>query len=172
MTEIETKLIPGFSSYTVSADGKVFNRHGRRLSGYLNGGYHQIKLRDDGGTPRAAMVHRLVVAAFIAPIPAGMWVNHKNGIKDDNRVENLEITTPQENMAHMFEVLQRSCVKIGTANGRAKLSLEDVRMVHRLGAEGNSQKAIAERFGVSQCCVNFILTGRRWKKALTANPPR
>lgn len=50
-------------------------------------------------------VHRLVAMAFIGEIPQGMEINHKNGIKTDNRVENLEIVTHVENMHHARDVL-------------------------------------------------------------------
>ena len=50
-------------------------------------------------------VHRLVVMAFISDIPVGMVINHKNGIKTDNRVENLEIVTQKQNVHHAINVL-------------------------------------------------------------------
>ena len=54
---------------------------------------------------RTVFVHRLVATAFISDIPEGMVINHKNGIKTDNRVENLEIVTQKENVIHSIEVL-------------------------------------------------------------------
>lgn len=54
---------------------------------------------------KSVFVHRLVATAFISDIPEGMVINHKNGIKTDNRVENLEIVTPRENVIHAIEVL-------------------------------------------------------------------
>ena len=45
-------------------------------------------------------VHRLVAMAFNGPIPAKLEVNHKNGVKHDNRPENLEYVTHRENMLH------------------------------------------------------------------------
>jgi ribosomal protein S25 len=45
-------------------------------------------------------IHQLVTAAFLGPCPEGKQVNHKNGNKRDNRVENLEYLTPDENKAH------------------------------------------------------------------------
>lgn len=51
--------------------------------------------------------HREVVKAFIGDIPKQLQINHKNGIKNDNRVSNLEIVTQSENVIHSYKVLNR-----------------------------------------------------------------
>lgn len=67
-------------------------------------GYMTVHLRDKG-VERRAMVHRLVAEAFI-PNPDGLRdVNHKNGDKSDNRVENLEWVSHSDNMTHSFREL-------------------------------------------------------------------
>lgn len=62
-------------------------------------GYMYITLRKDC-LPKTFRVHRLVAAAFIQNIDAKPQVNHKNGIKSDNRVENLEWCNNSENQIH------------------------------------------------------------------------
>jgi hypothetical protein len=65
-------------------------------SGY---GYPKVALRVDGQKTERE-VHILVAEAFIAPRPSGLVANHKNGVKTDNRPENLEWVTRAENNAH------------------------------------------------------------------------
>lgn len=69
-------------------------------------------------------VHRLVVTAFISEIPEGMEVNHINGNRGDNRVENLEIVTPRENVLHSINVLghirKGNLGRMGKNNKRSK----------------------------------------------------
>ena len=126
--------IEGFPNYYISANGIVYsNVHATKafLSGGLypirpkehNRGYLEVGLfgRDTNGKGirKWIRVHRLVAEAFIPkPLPTfdnegkeiPLEVNHINGKKQDNRVENLEWMTRQENITHAFVVLGRESV--------------------------------------------------------------
>jgi hypothetical protein len=74
-------------------------------------GYERVMLSKDGRKMHS--VHRLVAITFIPNPQNKPQVNHKNGIKNDNRVENLEWATASEDLIHSFRVLGRKPSKTG-----------------------------------------------------------
>lgn len=60
------------------------------------------------GVTKQVLVHKIVAEAFLWNIPDWMQVNHKNWIKNDNRLDNLEIVTRSENIKHSYQDLWRS----------------------------------------------------------------
>jgi hypothetical protein len=81
---MEWRKIEGYENYEVSSSGDV--RHGDYIMGKHpnKGGYLQAHMPD-----KFIKIHRLVALAFIPPIEGKPEVDHINGIRDDNRVENL-----------------------------------------------------------------------------------
>ena len=96
--------IPGYSNYVVSMDGVVINRTaGWIVNGSRNpAGYHNYRLATNDGTTMTLGRHRLMAIVF-KPIESdicGMVVNHKNGIKGDDWLDNLEWVAPRGNVEH------------------------------------------------------------------------
>lgn len=86
----------GFLVDTV--DGLVFGSRGEPIGSKVHG-----YIRIDGGSTDdgcSTGAHRVVFEAVHGPIAEGLEVNHINGIKDDNRLVNLEAVTSQENVQH------------------------------------------------------------------------
>jgi hypothetical protein len=122
-------------------------------------GYSQVCLSRNSCRKHQS-VHTLVARAFLGPRPAGLEVNHKNGIKRDNRVSNLEYVTHGENMKHSRDVLGNWR---GEANGRAKLTDVMVRQIRRSHAEGGiTQRALAKQYRISEGQMSQILRRKKW----------
>ena len=154
------KQIPGFSKYSISDSGEVIKYTGLKLQSWDSNGYRMVKpIADATGKHVTTGIHRLVVLAHIGPIPKGMWVNHKNGIKHDNRIENLEITTPSENLIHSFRVLNRNRAS-GESIHTSKLTPD---VVATIRASSLSQRQLGLQFGVSQVAIHNIKTHKAWK---------
>lgn len=101
-TKCEIKSVPG---YFIDTDGNIFNKSGRKLKPHLhNLGYLRIGFNRVNGKQIKKFVHQLIAEAFIEKPDHGQTqVNHKNGNKADNRIENLEWCTPSENIKHAIE---------------------------------------------------------------------
>lgn len=121
-------------------------------------------MRDEDGRNRTTTTaHSLVARAFVKGYRSGLQVNHKNGIKTDNRSINLEWCTGAQNVQHTFKVLGRKGLA-GRNNGAAKLTARDVKSIRVLLKRGNHfQREIAELFGVTQTAISAIKRGRLWR---------
>ena len=122
-------------------------------------GYLQVRKMRNGIRLHTG-AHRLVWRWFTGPIPDGLTINHKNGIKDDNRPENLEMATYSENMSHAFRTGLRG--QWGEANPSAKLSNRQVEEIRSRYAEGDiTQESLGQNYGVTFQTISSIVRGER-----------
>jgi hypothetical protein len=95
------KTIEGYSKYKISSDGRIWSNSWNQLMGdSTSGGYKVISLYNDDGVRHTVKIHRLVALAFIPNPDDKPEINHINGVKSDNRIENLEWVNRSENQQH------------------------------------------------------------------------
>lgn len=175
------RMVAGFSNYLVSSDGQVkgverlvpMNRPGwtfRREKSRLmrqrvdRCGYCKVAVVSDDKKQKGMLVHRLVAMAFVEGYESGLVVNHKNGIKTDNRAENLEWVTLYQNTRHSIEVLGKHLS--GEQSPNAILTSEiAIQIADRINRLRESPKIVGSEFGISGTHASQIANGRTWSIA-------
>lgn len=108
------------------------------------------------------LAHRLVAMAFIPNPENKKTVNHINGIKTDNRAENLEWKTLGENIKHAFDTGLKHAKK-GELSTSSILTTENVLTIRKLIEEGVPQRDIAKQFKVHFATISAIHKKKNWK---------
>lgn len=125
-------------------------------------GYLKVTLRTKE-RPVNRYVHRLVAEAFIPNPKKYREVNHIDGDKTNNCVENLEWCTSKQNKKHASDV---GLMPKGERNGAHKLTEDDVReirMLYKPKSHDYNTWTLAKMFGVSQTSIRYILNGTNWR---------
>lgn len=119
-------------------------------------GYSFVSLRLNG-KQKSVSIHRLVAIAFLANPDAKEQVNHINGVKSDNRVENLEWVTRSENVLHAYRSLKRKSSQQGKV-GKESFSAIPISQYDMQGnfvAYFESQKDASIKTGVNARSINM-----------------
>ena len=165
--------IAGFNGlYQISSTGKVRSRgkaagewYSRKLS-FTRDGYLKVRLVR-GGADETKHVHRLVAEAFI-PNPDDLeTVNHKDGNKTNNDVDNLEWADRHHQMFHAYKHGLKKA-QSGMDNGMAKLSADDVAYIrthYNWQSKEYGTVALGRKFGVTNRVIWLVLHGRSYKNA-------
>ena len=140
------KTIPSFPVYSASNYGRIRNNGtGRIMHVYVGTrGYLTLSLRRDNKQVQQ-LVHRLVAEAFLGGPHPGLDVNHIDGDKTNNSIENLEWCTREENVRHAV----RNVIRPGPRRKAVRLA--------ETGMEFESIRACANYLGVDVSSVSWAL---------------
>jgi hypothetical protein len=165
------KPLPSFDGYFCSDDGRVWSAwtpRRRIRSSTLRElrqridkkGYCRVSLGRE--QRRSLMVHRLVLMAFSGAPALGQEACHCDGNRTNNRVTNLRWDSHRANVhdsiKHGTFVVRRGC-----ANGRAKLTDQDVLDIRRSFKLGCTIHALAAKYDVTRTAIRMILRRVTWK---------
>lgn len=173
---IKWKKIQGFSRYEASNTGLL------RSTNYKNSGktkvlkpapdkkgYLKTMLQNDQGGYNSKHVHWFVTLAFYGPREEGLTVDHIDGNKQNNYINNLEYVTRSENCKRAVKTGLWE-IKHGSKNGNSKITEEQVKEIREYYSqfkkgERYGRKALADKYGISESHLKDILSRRRnvWK---------
>ena len=174
---VEYRAIPNYPGYLVGDDGSIWSCRMNRRKGVDapwrklklradRDGYLSVKIKNKDGYwgPR---VHRLVLSVFIGPCPSGMICAHNNGIRDDNRLENLRWDTQKGNCA---DKKIHGTNQSGSKHPHAILNESDVWEIFEMRNQGLLIKDISLKKNISTATIHAIFQRRQWKHV--SQPPQ
>lgn len=125
-------------------------------------GYPFVSLHINGFAKKY-LIHRLVAQAFLPNPSNKLYVNHIDGNKCNNRVDNLEWVTPSENLHHAYSTKLRTPTR-GERNRQCKLTTKDIEWIKTHVIKGDKEfgcKALAKKFGVTEPHISCIVNGKK-----------
>jgi hypothetical protein len=164
-----------FGYYAVSNYGRVkricasVGTHaGRILKPYLHTkkGYLAVGVCLGDGVKRDIFVHCLVAEAFLGARPAGKEIDHKDGIRENNKSSNLEYVTPKENVRRAFArgAYSGRVAAHGEAHYLAKLTEVQVRRIRALhNTCAYNYVELAHVYGCTPSNIKAIVIRKSWK---------
>lgn len=153
--------------YSVDTDGNVYGPMGIKNKCISNTGYYIVQIRIPlSRNKKGYRVHRLVAEAFIPNPDSKPQVNHIDGNKLNNRVENLEWVTNKENSEHAIYTglfVPGDCAEFGYINP-GKLNFEKANEIRKLYSTGKyTHRQLGEIYNIERRQVSKIINNHNWK---------
>ncbi len=158
------KIISNFENYSINKEGQIWSKTTNKFKSHVNlaHGYKGVQLWKEN-KPTMKSIHRLLLETYVGPCPDGMEGCHNNGVRNDNRLDNLRWDTHSSNMQDAVRHgTHAGLFNKGENHGASKITnieVNQIRSIHNL-----YQKEIAELFNISQQHVSDIINHRRRNK--------
>lgn len=152
--------------YYATEEGLIWSEYSNKFLSFVKDkdGYMKVRLLTTSGR-HAFSVHRLILETFLPNSQSGiLQVNHIDGNKENNSIENLEWTTCQENIQHAIRLGLRANIVGDNNNAPHTLCEEQVKEIIPLLLEGKKTiPQIAKQFCVSISAIERIKYKKTWK---------
>jgi len=180
----EWKTLDIYTKYSISNLGRVkkdnsyvglngkFVKNEKLMKPRISLGYPSVTVSNNN-FKKSFLIHRLLAIYYIPNPENKPCVNHKNGIRHDHRLINLEWCTYSENTLHAFatglktiseELRVQNRLRIqGSKNKFSKINEEDVCVIRDLHKKKLSTKEIGTLYGITATNVNYIVSRKTWK---------
>lgn len=151
---MENRKLHGLMIYS---DGTIVGIKGKMNPKIPRCGYLRITVKIDG-KKISQNIHVLVAEAFLGLRPKGQQINHIDGNKLNNSVDNLEYISPKLNIKHSFEM---GLQPMGIKRGKGQYSFETIKQVREQAENGMSFKNISDLTGISPTHVSRIINKKQ-----------
>lgn len=142
-------------NYIINRDGTVYSKILKRNVGYTAANGYRILTFNKNSK---IQIHRLVYAVYgEQPLNDMLVINHKNGVKTDNRIENLEQVTEQYNLQHKYRVLKYPAVK-----GHKKITQKIADKIRKLHSAGVPYSKLCKQFHLTKSNISSIVNYKTW----------
>ena len=148
-------------NYVITKDGKVKNLiTGRVLKHSMSGnGYFTVYVDRVN-----CLLHRLLAETFIPNPENKPCINHKDGNKQNNNLDNLEWCDKKENNLHAVKTgLRHYNHRFGEKSSNHKLTQKDVDYIRKYYGKPLKGRQLAKKFGVTDSCISSIINNRNWR---------
>lgn len=170
------KDIPNYKGlYAATEDGRIwsypkltgngFIRPGMFLPGWKTIAGYTAHTLYDGRKRKKFLAHRLIALTFLPVVDGKDCINHKNFVRTDNGIENLEWCTRGENARHSAKHGRMTHYGFlqGETNGNSRFKESDVIDIRKRHSFGESMREIAKKFSTSHNQIGYIVKRRTWK---------
>lgn len=158
------KSIPGYENYLISENGQVYSLKSKKIRKIQlhnrYSPYKYIRIYDNQHKLRTKKIHTLVAITYIGPRPLGCVINHKDGNKLNNHIDNLEYISNELNLRLARQYKPWFKCQKGSNNYSAKLTEDEVRAIR---SSNLPRRQLGLLFGVSLSTISNIVNNKQWR---------